>query len=264
MARRHSVESSFQPFFVAATIAAHFNHRRSGFRLRDARFIIELFSNWMKATSGEATLPIQNIQVSRYLSALEKKGFLKSSGAGQRTRYRLTRSGITGLLGELVGRPYYLPLEHFYFVFFFLKSYGTLLDRWIQEDEQLVGRSLSVEMKFLRDPTPVVQNQLRYLEKESETLAARIEDALGAAKLGESVLSKGGKLEDAVMQVHKKFPYDLTMQKPLPDLMRDIPNELRQWELTTGMRQRAEVLWRPMHAYLENHRKALKALLDTL
>ena len=60
--------------------------------------------------------------------------------------------------------------------------------------------------------------------------------------------------------MHRQFPYDLNMQRPLPDLMQDIPDQLRKWEMTTGHRHRAEFLWSPLRAYLEGNRKIIAKL----
>jgi hypothetical protein len=75
--RRESTQSAYEPYFIAAILAAQFQFQKKGFRQKDVRFLIELFTNWMESTLGEVTLPLQNVQISRYLTHLCKNDIAK-------------------------------------------------------------------------------------------------------------------------------------------------------------------------------------------
>ena len=56
----------------------------------------------------------------------------------------------------------------------------------------------------------------------------------------------------------KKYPYELNSQRPLSELMANIPEMQGRWELTRGGKARAEILWQPV---LELWRLYLKQIV---
>ena len=85
--RRNSLADQYRPLFAAGVLAAHFTRLRRGFRPKDFRFLVELFSNWMEATIGDTSLPLQNVQVGRYLERLRAKGLMKKTRGEGVARY---------------------------------------------------------------------------------------------------------------------------------------------------------------------------------
>src|SRR5262245_51590688 len=112
----------YRVLFHAAAIAAHARFNKEGFRQKDFRFLIELFSNWLEATLEGSSLEVENTQIARYLTGLVEEGWAKQTG-GTRPRYRLTRDGLVEQLSRLVDRQYWWPIEDFFFVYYFLDSY---------------------------------------------------------------------------------------------------------------------------------------------
>lgn len=244
--RRESIQNAYEPYFLAAVLAAQFQFQKAGFRQKDVRFLIELFTNWMESTLGDVTLPIQNVQISRYLDQLCDSGIAKKFRGKNPPRYELARAGMTKLIQALVNRPRFLPVEQVFFVFYFVKSYGRLFDEMVRD----ATPTMKADWAALKEPELVLKNQIRFLAKEIAKLKGRIEEAEGAAKLAQGILNAGQPVGEAVRAVEKKFPYQLNSQKPLPELMREIPDILQKWEMTEGMKNRAQILWAPLAEYL--------------
>lgn len=244
--RRESLQNAHEPYFIAAVLAAQFQFQKAGFRQKDVRFLIELFTNWMESTLGDVTLPVQNVQIARYLGQLCKSGVAKKLRGKSPPRYELSRAGMAKLIQLLVNRPRYLPLEQVFFVFYFVKSYGKLFEEMVRD----ATPTMKADWAALKEPELVLKNQIRFLGKEIEKLKGRIEEAEAAGKLAEATLRSGKPVSDAIREVEKKFPYQLNSQKPLPELMREIPEVLQKWEVTEGMRNRAQILWAPLSDYL--------------
>lgn len=261
-AKRESIQKSFGPFFTAATLAAHFKFQEGGFRQKDVRFLIELFTNWMDCTIGEQSLPLQNVQISRYLDSLAKAGYAQRSRGGTQPSYRITARGMTTLMGDLVNRPHFLPIDHVFFVYFFLKSYGPLFEKMVTEASAPMTPSLKAELMALRDPEMILQKQVRFLDKEIVKLKGRVEEAVAAARLGEKGLTSDQPLDEIVLDIQKRYPYELNNRKPLAELLDHLPEKLRSWEITTGMKNRSQILWAPLCDYLERTRESIQDLLQ--
>ena len=96
--RRESIQTTNEPYFLAAVLAAQFQFQKAGFRQKDVRFLIELFSNWMEASLGDVTLPVQNVQIARYLEQLTASGVAKKLRGKNPPRYELSRPGMGKLI----------------------------------------------------------------------------------------------------------------------------------------------------------------------
>ena len=145
-----------------------------------------------------------------------------------------------------MNQPRYLPLEQVFFVYYFLTSYGGLFESLLRQEESGISRSSRADLVALSDPQMVIQNQLRFLDREIKKLELRAKEAREAAVLGEKILREGGTIDRAAMETQKKFPYELNSRKPLKELITEIPEVLRPWNLTEGHRFRADHLWKPL------------------
>lgn len=263
MGRRESVQTQFEPYFEAAVLGAHFKFQGSGFRQRDVRFLIELFTNWMEPLVGDVSLSVQNVQVARYLEGLSKAGWIQRSRkkTGEMPSYLLNRQGLIHLVSALVSKPHHLPLEQVFFVHYFLKSYGNLFNELIQRDNQTFSPSLKAELSALKDPQAVVRTQLGFVDKMIAKIEGRVEEATRASALGKEILDRGGDSAAVISAIQTKYPYELNNRKPLQELMKDLPEALRPWEMTEGLSNRASFLWKPMLAHLKQYRSTLAELL---
>jgi hypothetical protein len=262
--RTQTLTARFELFVAAATIAAHASAPRDGFRQRDVRFFTELFSNWAECDI-ENEIPIQNVQIQRYLDLLVKQGLLKRS-AVTRPLYRLSRVGLLELLTRLVQgkRPH--QREHFLFLVFFVAGYRERLHALVRSEGEQFTAAMRVEVDALLDVETMLAREIKRTEKLRAKLETRIDDAVRTSELVTRRLDSGVPLPEIVKELEKKIPYELNNRKPLSELISSIQSDQRRWELIQGNRSRGEMIWKPqrtmMDAYLGELKEILKGLKE--
>src|SRR5689334_22100506 len=119
MSRSGTLFEEHEAVVTAAVIAAQATGQADGFRQRDIRFFIELFSNWLESTTGDRALNLHNTQVQRHVDVLTRAGWAKRIGRAP-PRWRLTSDGLAELLRRLVNRRNLTRLDEFFLVFHFV------------------------------------------------------------------------------------------------------------------------------------------------
>jgi len=251
--------SSYSVFFAAAAIGAHSNFVE-GFRQRDVRFLLGMFLNWVNSTTKGVDERVHNTQIARFLDGLVSVGHATRKGSGHSRRYQLTRGGLLGLVEQMVSLQMQAPVEHFFFVFYFVKNYGPRLTELSAQKESKLPKSAQIELSALLDSTELLHRQKRAVQLELQKLEGRIFETEGAAKLARDLVGKGRGSDEIVASVEQMFPYDLNSVKPMSELFREVPPALRLWELTSGNDARARLLWRPFKTYLMGYLEVLEDL----
>ena len=254
------IYSSYRTYFVAATLGAHSNFFHEGFRQKDVRFLIGLFLNWMEATTKGIDEQIHNTQVRRYLEQLLNEGYAVRLGRGHAPRYQLTRAGLLEFVSQMVKVPVHAPLEQFFFVFYFVKNYGSRLTELMAQKENKLPRSFQVELESLLDLNEILDQQIRYIELEIRKLEERMKETKGAAQLAAELLAKGVSTDEMIRAVEQFYPYEMNNQKKMSDLFKEIPSSLRAWELTIGNTNRFEILWASQKESLVGYLNVLKQM----
>lgn len=257
--RTGTIFRRYEQFVAAAAIAAHATAPEEGFRQRDLRFLIELFSNWVEMSFEGEVLPINNTQVQRYLDELVDEGFAKRKTLSRRPHYRLTRPGLIDLLGRLIPSSLTIQAEHFFFLYYFLKNYGPLITRLVESEGKRFPLALKHELEMLLDTDTLLDQQIRFAELELQRLEERISDSLSGGRLAEKLL-KDQEVEEVSKIIEQEYPYELNSQRPLSELISDIPAELAAWELSTGGIERAEVLWQPARELMKSYLAQLRVI----
>jgi len=145
-----------EPILCASIIAAQaVALGEEGFRQRDVRFFIELFSNWLESTTLSSTITIHNVQVQRYLDVLQKAGWAKRVGR-RPPRYRLTPEGLVELIGRLTRRRHLKRLDEFFLVYHLMSAYGARLRAMVERSGPLASSALAVDIDALLDPGALV------------------------------------------------------------------------------------------------------------
>ncbi len=252
--------SSYRVYFVAATLGAHSNLSTDGFRQKDVRFLLGLFLNWMDSTIKNVDEKIHNTQISRYLDTLLKAGYISKQGRERLPRYRLTRAGLLELVGQLVQVPVHAPLEQFFFMIYFMKTYRARLTELVTAKENRLPRSLQIELESRLDIKELLDQQTRHIKLEISKLEARLQDTKGAAALANQLSKKGAKNEEIIKAVEQLYPYELNSQKSMSDLFREIPASMRSWELNVGNENRANILWTGLRDYLRAYLQILEKM----
>lgn len=250
-------------FTASATLAAHASFNEQGFRLRDVRFFLELFLNWIEDIDVSSHR-IQNTQISRFISELVDDGFAKARDKSKLTVFRLTRLGILELLTRLVQSRNATHPSTTLFRICFLRSYRPWLERLVEQEGTLFPHSLKLELAALLDVKTLVAEEIKRVERAISRANRRIDDALQTVDLTKNRLSAHVPFSDVVEEVEAKYPYELNTMKPLRELIATIAPDQRRWELQEGNLIRVKTLWQPQRALLEELLKHLTALHGSL
>ncbi|MFN8391902.1 MAG: hypothetical protein U0136_16555 [Bdellovibrionota bacterium] len=258
--RATTVLQRYDIYAAAATLAAHAGARDLGFRQRDVRFLIQLFSNWTECTLGNTAFVLNNTQVFRYLDDLVKQGFAKAKRKRAQPDYQLTRLGLIELVTRVVRAQDDTLPDQFFFRCYFLRAYRPKIFELIEAEGTLFPHSLKLELEALMDVKALIQNELKRVESELLKLEKRASDAQNAASLSRKLFGKGVPQDAVIRQVEKQFPYELNSQKPLSDLLSSIPADYIQWELEVGNSNRADQIWQPSLVLLRQYRDLLRGM----
>ena len=245
--------------FHAATIAAHARFLKDGFRQKDLRFLIELFSNWLEISLDGSSLEIENTQIARYLGGLIGGGWAKQTGSTI-PRYRLTRDGLVEQLSRLVNRPHWWPIEDYWFIVYFLDSYRERINALIVQAGPLYTGPMKLAIQQLLDVRRFSQRQDELLTMEIAKLELRISDTRKTMALVRDGKAKGKSTEAILEEIQQKVPYQLNNQKPMRELFKETPDENWLWEMEIGSHNRTTRIWMPSREMLIHLRTYVQAV----
>lgn len=252
--RKDALLRRYEVFVAAGILAAHSNQKpQQGFRQRDVKFLIELFSNWIEHMLPSATIELQNTQVQRYLDDLEREGYARRIIRGGRPWYLLTRTGLIELASRIVNQSHLIPPEHFFFVYYFIHNYRPRIIKLVQEQGKQFPLALKLELESLLDLKTLVKEQIRLAKTEAEKLEERIDDSKSTAKLATELFRNKLSPVEVAAQVQKLYPYQLNSQKPLAELFSGIPTDLARWELEVGSIKRVDQIWQPSLLFIKSY-----------
>jgi hypothetical protein len=246
-------------FFHAAAIAAHARFAKEGFRQKDFKFLIELFSNWLEAGFEGAGLEVANMQIARYLDGLVEEGWAKQI-SGTAPRYRLTRDGLVEQLSRLVDRRHWWPIEDFFFIHYFLDSYRQRIEALIDAAGPLYSGPMKLAIRQLLDVRRFAEREAELLEMEIAKLELRIADSRKTMALVKEGRDRARTKDEILKEIQEKLPYELNNQKPMKELFRETPDENWLWEMEVGSLQRATLIWGPLRDALRHLRGQIAEL----
>ncbi len=256
--RTDSLFDRYELYVSGAIVAAHASNGDSGFRQRDVRFMIELFTNWIESSLDSDVLKLSNTQILRYLDKLVEEGFVRKVLKDGKPSYRLTRPGLIELVARMRGSKTLLRPENFSFLHYFLSSYQELVTDLVESEGSKFPIALKIEIKSLFDTRDLISEQKKRLEQEIFKLRVRVDEGKKSAQLASDLFRKGQELQQVAETIEEKYPYGLNSQKPLKELIGSIPVSLGRWELETGGENRARYLWQPMLRYYERQLENLQ------
>jgi len=258
--RRGAIEQAHPVTVYASLVAAEASHAGAGFRQRDVRFFIELFSNWIRATHGEHSFPVHNAQTQRLLDRLVREGRAKRVPRSSPPVYRLTGLGLVESLSQLVNPPRLGPMEEFFLVLHLVRTYGSRLRAMVKGGEPISSAPVRVDIDQLLHVGRLIRRQTERVDLELEKLALRIEEAKATQALSAKLFAAGRSLEEVTLAVQRKYPYELNSHKPLGELIAALPPAWGRMELEEASGQRADQIWGPTHALLAAYREILDGL----
>lgn len=251
-----------QELFVAtAVIGSHATSSEEGFRQRDVRFLIELFSNWVEHGQGDVALAVNNTQVARYIQRLVDDGYARKISRKGNPRYRLTRVGLIELVSRCVNRTYLGQRNQFFFLFYFIRNYKPRLTALVEAEGRQFPPALRIELDELLNEEALVKREQRAVKAELTRLKERMAGSKQASSYLSGALARGESLETAVKEIQRRWPYELNSRRPLSELIAGIPKDFRRWEIEVGNLKRADEIFGPGHSLLRAYDAELQALL---
>lgn len=248
-------------FIASATIAAHASFIEEGFRLRDTRFFAELFLNWAEDTESSRD-PLQNTQLSRFLSQIVDAGFARRNSTKGIQRFRLTRLGLLELLNRIVSSTNTSHSSTTLFRICFLKSYKPRLEGLVAREGAHFPHSLKLELSALLDIDSLLEQEIKRFERALKRIDKRIEDAIQTSEVTKNRLAANIPFAQVIEEVESRFPYELNTTKPLHELIASIAPDQRRWELEEGNLIRTRALWEPQRAIIRELLRQLKLMQD--
>jgi hypothetical protein len=251
----------FDIFFATAAISAQANAHKSGFRQRDVRFYVELFTNYVAYSNVRSDLPLQNVHILRFLTGLVGDGYARVISRGGPPRYQLSRGGVIELLRKLSQKEYYDEPSYFCFVFSFLDSYATRILSILKQETRAFPYALELEVLELLSVEVLCKRQLDFLEREKKGLEKRIQDQIGTRDVTKQLLADGRSMAEVLKIVERKYPYLLHTKKSMSEFYGIGTERQAEWELLVGGVRRNEQQYIPALERLELQAKQIEAML---
>lgn len=241
-------------------LAAHSNSLPEGFRQREVRFYMDLFSNWVFVKVNSEPFPLHNTQIMRSLSTMGRLGLVKKMGRSRPPRYKLTRAGVINMLNELISLPLADSYSDFFFVYQFIVGYKSRVIASLKQDTRGYAKTHIMEIESLLNERTFLTKQLELVEYEIELLKERILDSEHAVTLFKELKSKGYDLLKVARAVELKYPFELNSKKRILQVLKNLPESSRESEMTMAIQNRSNLFFKPRLKHLEGFEEILKGL----
>jgi hypothetical protein len=257
LSERHGLLRRRGSLLVGAVIAAHgASEPSAGFRMTDVRFFFYLFSNWLEHDLLQATEPLELTQVRRLMARLVERGWARAPrrrGRAARTRFTLTASGLTAMVGLLASDAERRTFEEALFVVCFAASYGpAIASRAAPEARREVARRLDVQ-RLLRAEQKRLDRIIDDLEERVRSSREMHDDAAIRHLAGETDAAIAAALD-------RRGAYQLQHVRSFREVMMTLPPDLLRFEIREGLAKRARLLFTPMLEEARAQRKILSSL----
>ncbi len=246
-------------FINTALLAAHSSFK-IGFRIKDISFFIDLFQSWVETSILPFTQRPQRVQLKRLVDSYVLAGYLRGERKQSRPVFALTTPGLLELLSRLVNTQDLPKGPYFFFLYYFISSYGERIKQLFTGPGQKLPYSFELELTRLLDQKNLLALELIKTQDALKKIDRRIQEARASVHLIEKERKQGRNFDLTLKDLERLYPYELNHQKPLSELIGEIPADQQLWELTTGNTRRVEHIWVSEKAILESYLKQLQRL----
>lgn len=257
-----SLASQNDIFLACAALSAHALSDKEGFRQRDLKFFVELFTNWIETSFARFSLTIQNTQILRYVQQSTKAGIIEVKSKGPTPRYRLTQQGIAQLLKSCIDKDFTSDPSHLFFLVTYIRAYRVRIKELIRKSGPQFPKSLELEINDLLDTKQLLIRQLSLFNKSIQRIELRVKDGENIASYFSSKFKDGAPESEIIKEIEKQFPYELNNQKPLNELLQQFPDDLRKWELLEGSKIRSMQIFSPLLGIYKEIKNQIEFLLS--
>lgn len=247
-------------YFYASVLAAHSSCMLDGFRQREVRFYMDLFSNWVFVKINSEPFPLHNTQIMRSLENMVRLGLVKKLGRKNPPRYKLTRAGLINTVNDVVSLPLHDSYSEFFFVYQFIVNYKSRIIDLLKQDSRHFSKSNAIDIEYIMDEKKYLQKQIDLVNHEILHVKERVSESEKATALFLKMKFNGVDSAKIFKTIETKYPYELNSRKRLSQLLPEIPESLREWELTGANQNRVNLFWKPKLQHLESFAHLLKGL----
>lgn len=261
MTRRNSLVWSKSILIDSALLTAGVIHEKEGFRAPDLEFLFCLFGNWLEYDKRDPNFKIALMQIHRFLTAQRGERNVEVIKRFGKSKFRLTSRGAMFLLKRIASPADVLPFDEVVLVQYILKTYGRFIKDFLLKPDDFATKEFEQEVLKLVTPGSIVKEQkirVSFLIKDFQT---RMEESHHMVEFSRRSLEEGHEVGATVKKMGQHFRYQLSMRKSLQDLFNQLPDKLREHELTHGIQLRNETLFHPLLNHYLDLEKKLERLL---
>jgi hypothetical protein len=251
----------FHPFLIASLLASHAVAKTDTFRLREVRFFLHLFSDWVEDFFSPHEAPLQYVQIQRFMGVLVREGYARELSKGKRPHFRLTRSGLVHLVSEMGSQQFHGHPSTFLFSEYILYHYKERLMEIVQVEGRQYPPALKRELLLLLDTSVMIKRELERVALHLNSLKDRIIYSRDSILMSRRALSLHTSIDEVIEGVGRTHPYTFHSLKPLAELLSALPEDQRKWEITDGLESRIKRMWEPSIALLTTYQGELEKLL---
>ena len=230
-----------------------------GFGAADVRFYFLLFTNWVEHDVLHPGQDLELTQVRRVVERRVADGWAARARGRSGRRYLLLAPGLLGLAAALgdaatAGRPF----EEMLFAVTFASSYGAR----VRDRVRALGASRAAPRRVaaLLDPRTFVA----LARRRTRTVLADLEERIASGLALAAASAQGSDEDDAIRRLEAHGSYQLHRVRPLRDVFRALPADVRRFELETGLALRVRLLFEPLAARARTELAALDAIEASL
>ncbi len=223
------------------------------FRQKDVMFYLDLIKDIVHRGHLGRSIDIQFIQIQRWLSRYEELGWVSSRREAHVTTFRMKIAGFRGLLRALAAEDQLLEIPDALLIQQILDAYGPYLKERVLKEKSTETAQNQAFRQLLR-PAAVFDNQIRLLDQVIAQHERRSNESLRLQAYCQAALARGEDPGQIARTMPSEFSYQLSRQKTFRELLQDIPETLRDFEIQEGFEQRHRRFYGPYLAYLKLQR----------
>ncbi|MBL7544136.1 MAG: hypothetical protein JNL11_09980 [Bdellovibrionaceae bacterium] len=197
----------------------------------------------------------------RSLENMTRLGLARKLARKNPPRYKLTRAGFIKTVNALVSLPLQDSFSEFFFVYQFIVNYKSRIIGSLDQDVKNFTKTTALDVQFLMNETKYVHRQKELVSQEIRYIKERIIDSENSICLFKKMKADRTDPEKIFKTIQAKHPYELSSQKRLSRLLFEIPEYLREHELTEANQNRIDFFWKPKLQHLEAFEQILQGLV---
>lgn len=258
MAKKISTESSLGVIMPCAILVVGMIKKE--FRPKDLIFFIDLVKDVLMPSRHGFDISVQTIQVQRWLKRYVAWDWLMIRRRGRYETYHIKSEGLKGLAATLTSPEQHLDIQEALLIQELLDAYGPLLRAQIP-DKNALGKA-EPWLELLLAPKTILRRQWQILKKTIAHHERRQKESLQLQKYCQDGLAKGRSLEELLTDMPAPYSYSRQHQKPLGELLLEVPRPVAEFEMRKGFALRQERFYTPTLEYLYMQQAFYEKLLQ--